>query len=210
MPRVWMGGLEATIQWVWERFCTTVTTASGGQFQKVFSMFISNLRRLRLRNLTSDGLLNYRLVIFYCVMTIWALMSVLALSKLSHRSTHRESCQWRPSGKSCLLEAMELPPPKEFHALQAFSAPQELYALPIEERRAAIKLLGLKQPNAMLVGQVLWRQSFPELSRFSAKEVDKIHGSGGLPSEVFDIPGMPAPRESGERFSQVGMSPPWD
>lgn len=36
---------------------------------------------------------------------------------------------------------MEPPPPKEFHALQAFSAPQELYALPTEERRAAIKKL---------------------------------------------------------------------
>jgi len=50
---------------------------------------------------------------------------------------------------------MEPPPPKEFHALQAFSAPQELYALPTEERRAAIKKLGLKQPNAVLLGQVL-------------------------------------------------------
>lgn len=87
---------------------------------------------------------------------------------------------------------MEPPPPKEFHALQAFSAPQELYALPTEERRAAIKKLGLKQPNAVLLGQVLWRQSVPQ----RAKEVDQIHGSGGLPSEVFDIPGMRALHES--------------
>lgn len=36
---------------------------------------------------------------------------------------------------------MEMPPPKEFHALHAFNAPAELFSMSIEERRAAIKKL---------------------------------------------------------------------
>ena len=36
-------------------------------------------------------------------------------------------------------DTMEMPPPKEFHALHAFNAPEELFSMPVEERRAAIK-----------------------------------------------------------------------
>lgn len=38
-------------------------------------------------------------------------------------------------------DTMEMPPPKEFHALHAFNAPAELFSMSIEERRAAIKTL---------------------------------------------------------------------
>jgi len=38
-------------------------------------------------------------------------------------------------------DTMEMPPPKEFHALHAFNAPEELFSMPVEERRAAIKKL---------------------------------------------------------------------
>ena len=38
-------------------------------------------------------------------------------------------------------DTMEMPPPKEFHALHAFNAPEELFSMSVEERRAAIKTL---------------------------------------------------------------------
>lgn len=91
MPRVWMGGLEANIQWVRKHFCTTVTTASGGQFQKVVSVFIPDLRSLRLRNLISDGFLKYLLRNFWMWHDNRALMTVLAHLILVHHSTHCES-----------------------------------------------------------------------------------------------------------------------
>jgi len=72
---------------------------------------------------------------------------------------------------------MEPPPPKEFHALQAFSAPQELYALPTEERRAAIKKLGLKRQTLCC-----WVKCFDgNPSRNVLRKLTKSTGPEGFP-----------------------------
>ena len=101
------------------------------------------------------------------------------------------------------MAAMEMSPPKEFHAFHAFNAPEELYDMPIEERRAAIKTLGAErvfvaQTVLFFLGGLAAPESSPFRSfqlqlcgdsDFRSEEVDQNHRPRGFPSEVFDFTG---------------------